>query len=624
MTFFEYQDRAHQNTQKLIGLFILSLLAIILSLYGATLLALSISSNGKTTLVLWDAHLFFLVAIPTILIICTGSGYKLFQLRQGGKTIALDLGGRRIYSDTKNPAEKQLLNVVQEMAIASGISTPAVYILDRENGINAFAAGFTPKDAVIGVTRGCLEHFNREELQGVIGHEFSHILNGDMRLNLRVVGVLHGILLIYITGRLLLEWSGDWHDRKKFDAALFFAFSVMAIGSIGLFCGRLIKSAISRQREFLADASAVQFTRNPSGIASALEKIKNHSYQSLLQSPYAESNSHLFFGSALSFDFLNNWYATHPPLEQRIRRLEAFRGKYSDSKSTLKTASSLKTANSPTTSTNSLFLGFANNSSEKPPLNQALLSKFSPEIQAGVSELNSAITIIYSLFLDRENSQLQEKQISWLQQTLNISENSIKITQEIIKINPNLRIPLLDLLTPSLHQISATSCQQLFNNIINLSKIKKQWTPADFAVYAVLWHRLQFCLNSKTEKTIKYTTLKEIWDDCLIIFAAVANAGQKTPETAHYAFRASLDRLPGNAQQTIPETMPIFKLNDLHNSLKRISFASPKLKQTILDSSAYTVLIDNKITIEEADLLRVIAINFDCPLPAFLESGRFS
>lgn len=180
-----------------------------------------------------------------------------------------------------------------------------------------------------------------------------------------------------------------------------------------------------------------------------------------------------------------------------------------------------------------------------------------------------------------------------------------------------MQILLLDLLAPSLHQISANSCQQFFNNIINLSKIKKHWTPTDFAVYAVLWHRLEFCINSQVEKTIKYTTLKEIWPDCLIVFAAVANAGQKTPKTAHYAFRASLDRLPGNAQQSIPETIPIFKLNDLHNSLKRISFASAKLKQTILDSSTYTVLLDNTVTIEEAYLLRLIAIIFDCSLPAF-------
>lgn len=618
MTFFEYQDRAHQNTQKLIALFIISLLAIICSIYGATMLALVINSRGKTPLVLWDAHLFTLVAIPTSLIICTGTIYKLFQLRQGGKAIALDLGGRRIYSDTKNPAEKQLLNIVHEMAIASGISVPAVYILNTENGINAFAAGFTPKDAVIGVTRGCLEQLNREELQGVIAHEFSHILNGDMRLNLRVVGVLHGILLIYLCGRIMFQWSGDWDNRKKFDVILFFSLAVMAIGSIGLFCGRLIKSGISRQREFLADASAVQFTRNPSGISSALQKIQNHSNRSFVNSPYAEINSHLFFGTALNFGSFNDWYATHPPLEQRIRRLEGLRGKYSPSKPTL------KTANSPVAATDSLVMGLAPTPSEKPAPHQALLSKFSPSIQASISELNPAIAIIYSLILDRENPQFREKQIAYLQQneSTEIAENTQKISEEIIKINPKLRIPLLDLLDTTLRQISAPQCQQLFKTIINLAKVKRQWTPADFSVYAVLWHRLEFCINSKIEKTVKYTTLNEIWNDNLIVFSAVASAGQKTPETVQYAFRAGISRLGGSTQQTIPETVSAFKLNDLHNSLKNLSLASPKLKQTILDSSAYTVLLDNIVTTEEADLLRVIAIIFDCPVPAFLQTKQ--
>ncbi|MBE9041552.1 M48 family metalloprotease, partial [Oscillatoriales cyanobacterium LEGE 11467] len=193
MNFFEHQDRARQNTLYLIGLFLLAILATIVLLYGAIVWAL----NEKLT---WQPELFAIVAAGTVLSIGSGSVYKLIQLRAGGKAIAEDLGGKLMNTASANDRERQLLNIVEEMSIASGIPIPAVYILDRERGINAFAAGFTPNDAVVGVTRGCLEQLDRDELQGVIAHEFSHILNGDMRLNLRLIGILQGLLLIHIMG----------------------------------------------------------------------------------------------------------------------------------------------------------------------------------------------------------------------------------------------------------------------------------------------------------------------------------------------------------------------------------------------------------------------------------------
>jgi Zn-dependent protease with chaperone function len=292
MNFFEHQDRARQNTKMLIGLFVMAVMGMVFTIYIAALIAFGLFAQESVS-ILWYFNLFVLVAVPTIAVIGCGSYFKLVTLRQGGKVIAKDLGGRLVAHGTADPAEQQLLNVVEEMAIAAGISVPAVYVLDQEAGINAFAAGFTPNDAVIGVTRGTLDLLNRDELQGVIGHEFSHILNGDMRLNLRLVGLLHGILLIYIVGRVLFRSSGRSRSKEKGDPFLLFGLALILIGGIGLVCGRLIKSAVSRQREFLADASAVQFTRNPAGIAGALLKISGHSRGALIHSPYAEVNSHL-------------------------------------------------------------------------------------------------------------------------------------------------------------------------------------------------------------------------------------------------------------------------------------------------------------------------------------------
>lgn len=611
MNFFEYQDRARQNTQKLIGLFILSVFCITLTIYGAALVSFGSLSEVKTPADLWQPELFLLVTIPTLLTIAGGSCYKVLQLRQGGSAIAEDLGGRRLLPDPINPDERQLLNVVEEMAIASGISVPAVYVLDRERGINAFAAGYTPNDAVIGVTRGTLEQLSRDELQGVIGHEFSHILNGDMRLNLRLVGYLHGILLIYLTGRIICDWNRGFDSRDKNNGLLWFGFAVIIIGLVGAFFGRLIKSAVSRQREFLADASAVQFTRNPAGIAGALRKIANHSDRSLLQSPYAEENSHLFFGNALKLDFLGELTATHPPLDKRIRRLESFRGEYA-SPAPLSTSGNRQ----PAESQDSLTLGFAgtNTSPSATPVNvqanakqivaqvgtvapehfayaQALLAKLPETIQTAVRERQSAIAIVYSLALDSENPQLRELQIAWLRQVepAEVVESALAFSQEIAQLDPRMRLPLLELTVPALRQSTATQCQKLFKCVTGLAKAKKQRSLAEFVLYLVLWHRLQPCLNPNVENKIQYTALKQVWPDCLILISALARVGETKPAAIAFAFRSGLGRLPGAGQQTFPETPPEFKLGDLHESLQRLGLASPKLKQSVVDACAHTV-----------------------------------
>jgi Zn-dependent protease with chaperone function len=567
------------------------------------------------------------------------------QLRQGGSAIAEDLGGRRLLPDPINPDERQLLNVVEEMAIASGISVPAVYVLDRERGINAFAAGYTPNDAVIGVTRGTLEQLSRDELQGVIGHEFSHILNGDMRLNLRLVGYLHGILLIYLTGRILCDWNRGLDSRdKNNNGVIWFGIALVAIGLVGAFFARLIKSAVSRQREFLADASAVQFTRNPAGIAGALRKIAHHSDRSLLQSPYAEENSHLFFGNALKSDFLGELTATHPPLEQRIRRLESFRGEYA-SPAPISTSGNRQ----PAESQDSLALGFAGANSPPPATParvavnpkqivaqvgtvapehfayaQALLAKLPETIQTAVRDRHSAIAIVCALALDSENPQLRELQIAWLRQVepAEVVESALAFSQEIAQLDPRMRLPLLELTVPALRQSSPAECQKLFKCVTGLAKAKKQRSLAEFVLYLVLWHRLQPCINPNVENKIQYTALKQVWSDCLILLSALARVGETKPAAIAFAFRSGLGRLPGAGQQTFPETPPAFKLGELHESLQRLGLASPKLKQSVVDACAHTVLLDNVVTVQEADLLRAIAITLDCPLPPFLKQSR--
>jgi len=326
MDFFQRQDIARRHTKWLEVYFVLAVIGTVLAFYLAAV-GISVYADiryhwGQPGL--WNPKLLLGVSTFVIGVILCGSLYKTSQLASGGSAVAETLGGRPIDANTPDPDERKLLNVVEEMAIAAGTPVPQVYVLPGETGINAFAAGHTTGDMVICATRGCLKYLTRDELQGVIGHEFSHILNGDMRLNLRLMGIVFGIICFTIIGRVLMNTSsGRSRDRNPLPIV---GMILLAIGSVGAFFGKLIKSAVSRQREILADASSVQFTRNPLALAGALKKVGGCGSE--IEDPNAEDASHLFFANGLSESFLN-MFSTHPPLEERIRALDpAWDGKF--------------------------------------------------------------------------------------------------------------------------------------------------------------------------------------------------------------------------------------------------------------------------------------------------------
>lgn len=322
MDFFEHQDKARRHTTLLVVYFVLAVACIIASVYLASLLifygAQSQTPGGPPQeLVLWNPLLLLYSALGTLGVVGLGSLYKTATLAKGGSVVAESLGGRLVDLNPPDPDERQLRDVIEEMAIAAGVPVPKIYVLDAEHGINAFAAGHAPGDAAIGVTRGCMTLLDRDELQGVIGHEFSHILNDDMRLNLRVMGLLYGILCLAVMGQILIYSRG--RGSKGRNPMLYLGLALIVIGAIGVFFGRLIQAAISRQREFLADASSIQFTRNPAGLSGALQKIGGAG--SRVESAHAGEASHMFFSNGLAKPFLG-MLATHPPLEVRIRAID--------------------------------------------------------------------------------------------------------------------------------------------------------------------------------------------------------------------------------------------------------------------------------------------------------------
>jgi Zn-dependent protease with chaperone function len=626
MNFFEHQDRARQNTQQLIGLFSLSIAVMIMAIYIAALFLFRMAPR-----VWWHPGLFLCVAGMTIIAIAVGSLYKIACLREGGSVIAQELGGRLLLPEFADEQGQQLLNIVEEMAIASGISVPEVYLLERETSINAFAAGFTPNDAVIGVTRGTLQHLSRDELQGVIGHEFSHILNGDMRLNLRLVGLLHGILFIYITGELLWRIRGTSRQDKGLPLWAF-GLALMAIGGIGLLCGRLIKAAVSRQREFLADASAVQFTRNPNGLNGVFQKLQQ--MDSRLISPGAEAASHMFFGNALNPSFWDNMFSTHPPLAERIRRVGGLN---------VSNLAAMPSRNQISPSQESLTMGFAGGSSATPGhvVNQvgsvtpehfahaqALLSQLPESLRLGAREQESAMAIAFALALDTENIEIQKRQIAWLRevQPAELVDKTLELSSEISQLDPKIRLPLVDLAIPVLRQNSAKECQRLCKCVHGLVVATGSLSLWHFVLQLIFWHRLQPSINPTSATTVEFTSIEQIWPDSLLVLSVIARVGQSQPnastEDIAYAFRSGVFRLPKAAEQEKPDTPPSCNFTELKKSIERLRLASPKLKQAIVDACAHTVLLDNKVTQSEADLLRAIAMTLDCPIPPFLNPQR--
>src|SRR5262245_13975953 len=327
-TFFENQHLARRNTKVLVLMYLLAVIAVIMAVdlvlaatYGFNFVdappgkALTLAGRFKAVpkaIYLWGA-------LGTALVIFVVSGWNVMQLASGGKAVAEMCGARRVSPDTRDPLERRLVNVVEEMSIASGVRVPAVYVMDDERGINAFAAGYEVSDSVVAVTRGTLEALNRDELQGVVGHEFSHILNGDMRLNIRMIGVLAGIVFVGSVGDFLMRSQREVRDSRASIPIFAAGLALLIIGYVGLFFARLIKAAVSRQREFLADASSVQFTRNPDGIAGALDQIGVAAQGSLIAERHAEDMSHMFFGQGITVR-RSGLFDTHPPLEERIKQ----------------------------------------------------------------------------------------------------------------------------------------------------------------------------------------------------------------------------------------------------------------------------------------------------------------
>ncbi len=626
MNFFEYQEAARRQTKWLIFYYVLAIVLIVLALYAVTTFLFHYQEaarpEGLDWALLWDPALLGIVGLATGFLILSGSLYKIVSLSAGGESVARMLDGRPIAPNTTQFQEKRLLNVVEEMAIASGTPIPRVFVLDQEQGINAFAAGFSTKDAVIGVTRGAMETLTRDELQGVIGHEFSHILNGDMRLNIRLIGVLNGILVIALTGywmfRIIARSSSGGSSRNKkgnpLIIVILLGLAMMIIGYIGVFFARLIKSAVSRQREFLADASAVQFTRNPGGLADALKKIGGIITGSRLQTPAAESASHLFFANGLGASFIE-LLATHPPLDERIRRLDPqFTG-------VKKTGDAAGVADSPGViglSPTPAMEGVTSLAGTLPaaalPYASNLVNTLPALLQDAARAPNKAQAVIFGLLLDSK-PEMRHKQLADLagRASPELQLETESLAPLLDTLSREARPVLANLATATLKELNPELYPAFREAVMGLISADSEVSLFEYMILRMMLRNLDPHFKVGTRPRPRHTSLKPVQQEAGTVLSALAWFGTDNPSEAVQSFAVGQRELSEVDIHLLPAEQASLKAMD--TALDRLAETTPPVKAKLMAAFAATVSRDGLFTPDEAEALRAAADALDCPLP---------
>jgi Zn-dependent protease with chaperone function len=648
MDFFEHQARARRKTGLLVVYFVVAVALIIVAVYLAVagVLFYGQSRFGEQSQTLWFPDVFAVVAGATLVIVAVGSLYKMAELSGGGETVARALGGRRINPNTTILSERVLLNVVEEMAIASGTPVPPVFLMANEQAINAFAAGTTPQNAVIGVTRGTIESLKRDELQGVIAHEFSHILNGDMRLNLRLIGVLNGILVIAMIGYVLMRTgSRSYFSSKKGGNPLpLLGLLLYIIGYVGVFFGHLIKSGVSRQREFLADASAVQFTRLPDGIAGALKKIGGLVYGSKLVTARAEEASHMFFGNGLRQPFVQ-LLATHPPLEERIRRIEPrFDGRFPHvehvhfTSDDLVDPQTLQARRAAGGSAHAAAIAGAQSFAQHPATAvaqvgeprmehveyaTAVVGALPIEVAAAVRDPLGAVATVYALLLDDDEADVRRMQLEYLAARADprATAETRRIAPYVTGLPAESRLPLVALALPALEGLSERQRGAFGEDVLTLIKADKKVSLFEYAVHRLILKRLVERLTPRRPRPAVPPSQDRLAPAVGSLLSTLAHWGTADENQASRAFAAAVAKLPRGVRiELLPRTK--CGLTALDAALDQLAFAPLTVKKSVLEASAASISYDGRATVEEAELLRVISDALDCPMPPLVNVPR--
>jgi Zn-dependent protease with chaperone function len=674
MDFFREQRRALGQSRRLVVLFAIAVALIVVVVSGIVALGWIAFSEGEALARAPTPGEVIPVAVIagliTLAVIALASWTRTSRLRQGGGVVAQELGGSLIPPDTTNPSYRRLRNVVEEMAIASGIPVPEIYVLEQEPGINAFAAGYTPSDAAIGVTRGCLEQLSRSELQGVIAHEFSHILNGDMRLNIRLMGLLFGILVLSILARTVMRGARGGRNSRGAAPILMVALAVAVVGSIGVFFGRLIKAGLSRQREYLADASAVQFTRDNTAVAGALKKIAITTQGSQLSVADGEEVSHMLFGDGVGYSRL---FATHPPLMDRIQRLDPgfqpeqlqelavqwqrrrkaqqeaeeaaqlqeARDRFPGGLGSLPGTEALPggaaggvlagailaggAASVPTTSAGqgggaggpSVARHVANPSLDHVRYAELLRADL-PEALADAAHMHDhAIDLVLAVLVDAAG-RAQSRHLERIAEHRGADSRAAveALLPHFARLHPVQRAPLLAIAFPALKRRPAPELAAFRELVDGLIHLDGEVSLFEYALGRDLAAHLEEARDPSSARVFGTVHLPEVQTEAATVLAVLAMHGHAQDEAARRAYLKGLYTLLPEA--SIPYAPPQDWVGALDEALPRLDRLEPVAKALLLEALLATLHHDGRITPQESELLRAVCAALHCPLPPLL------
>src|SRR5262245_47604093 len=641
--FFQQQDSARRKTFRLVVYFVLAIVIMIALVYALLLVAFGLAGEDGS-LPWWHPELLLFAAAGVGLVVGGASAFKVAQLASGGQAVALMVGGREVPRTTRDAREQRLLNVVEEMAIAAGVPVPPVYILE-EPGINAFAAGYAPGDAVVAVSEGCLKYLTRDELQGVVAHEFSHILNGDMRLNIRLIGLIFGIMALTLVGRILMLSSGRRSSSNRKDSGgglVLVGLGLFVLGLVGAFFGRLIQAAVSRQREYLADASAVQFTRNPDGITGALKKIGGLKEGSRISNPEAAEVAHMFFASAFLGGGLGSLLATHPPLLDRIRRLDPqFDGTFPAVRPVGVEAGEVEGARPgqvrprpglprvpglPQVPLPVLGLTAEETASRVGSVSpggiryaEGLQEDIPESLRAAAQEPFGARALIYALLLD-PRPDLRAHQQALLQAGSPPQDLAETVRQAgaVQGLPDRYRLPLVDLAMPALRQMSRPQYQAFRAQVEALMSADNRLSLFEYVLRCVLQRHLdaQF-LRQPLPKQV-WKSPPQVAGPMVKVLSLLAWEGNPEPGQAALAFAAGMGAfLGGNAAHRLLGRVEC-TLDEFDAALRALNKSVPGLKRRVVVACAACVLADKQVTVREVEVLRAICDILDCPMPPLM------
>jgi Zn-dependent protease with chaperone function/uncharacterized tellurite resistance protein B-like protein len=639
MDFFGRQAAARGLSRWLLGAFAIATgaVALAVALVIAVLINVAGTPEGHLPNATADPMVFVIAAMGTAAFIGLASLWRLSGLRSGGGAVAVSLGGERVTGLEQDPLKRRLHNVVEEMAIAAGLPVPEVYILENEPGINAFAAGMQPGNAAVAVTRGALERLTRDELQGVVAHEFSHILNGDMRLNARLMGYVFGLVAVSMAGRLLLRGAAIGGPRGRSagrrgggggaTAALMAAgLAVVVLGSIGVLAGRILQAAVSRQREVLADASAVQFTRNPEGLANALKRIAASPLASSVRAVRREEIGHMLFASGRRS--LAGLMATHPPVAERIRALDP-NWKPGDPPPPPPPPREV----APVTTTAGADGNGGGAAMPRLPgmpglpgldpvaaaaligvvdlaMAERLLAVVPESVHAAVLEPEGAAVTVLALVLDKDPA-MRARQVNLLDARLGaaVVARITTTADELARFSPTLRLALLDLASPALHHLPVARRDDLVHLVQRMIELDGVISPQEAALAAALESRLTPETPSKPDP-----------EGALAMLAMLARAGHENDAEAAAAWTQGAAKLEAGGFP-LPSRLPAFA--DINRAAgaasarnaARLAAMDETHRQLLMAALAEVAAHDGVIRANELELLRAAAAALGCPMP---------